>query len=282
MKLKDIYIRDPFILKENGKYYMYGTTDSTAWAGPAEGFKVYVSSDLENFEEKVIFSANKDFWSNENYWAPECHKIDGKFYLFASFYAEGSMRRSQILVCDTPDGTFKPLNTPLTPADWNSLDATYFEDGGKRYTVFCHEWTQIKNGEICVAELDENLQIKGEIKSLFKATDAPWVRMLDVGTDNYVTDGPFLRRMTNGKILMLWSSFGDYGYAMGMAVADKIDGEWTHIETPLINKNGGHGMIFEDYNGKLFTVYHHPNNPHMSERAHFEEVIEKDGILVIK
>ena len=282
MKLKDIYIRDPFILKENGKYYMYGTTDPTAWEGAAGGFKVYVSEDLEDFQEKVIFSATEDFWSNENFWAPECHKIGDKFYLFATFYRRGMMRRSQILVCDTPDGTFVPLNEPLTPADWNSLDATYFQDGDKKYTIFCHEWTQIKNGEICLAELDDNLQIKGEIKTLFKATDAPWVRMLDVGENNYVTDGPYLRKMSNGKILMLWSSFGEEGYAMGMAVADKIDGEWKHIEKPIITKNGGHGMIFEDYQGKLFIVYHQPNQPHMLERAHLEEVVEKDGILVIK
>ena len=106
--------------------------------------------------------------------------------------------------------------------------------------------------------------------------------MLDVGENNYVTDGPYLSKMSNGKILMLWSSFGDDGYAMGMAVADKIDGEWKHIEKPIITKNGGHGMIFEDYQRKLFIVYHQPNQPHMLERAHLEEVVEKDGILVIK
>lgn len=280
MKLSDIYIRDPFILKENGKYYMYGTTDASAWGGKACGFKVYVSNDLVDFEEKVIFSSTDDFWADENYWAPECHKIGDKFYLFASFFKQGQNRRSQILVCDTPDGTFVPLNKPLTPEEWYSLDATYFEDCGKKYTIFCHEWLQIKDGTMVLAELDDNLEIKGEIKTLFNASSAKWVRPVQ-DDDKFVTDGPYLRRMKNGKILMLWSSVGEKGYAMGMATADKIEGPWKHIDKPLVTENGGHGMIFED-GDKLYIIYHMPNDPHMMERAHFQEVVEDCDILKIK
>ncbi len=280
MKLKDIYVRDPFILKENGKYYMYGTTDASAWGGKACGFKVYVSDDLVDFEEKIIFSVSDDFWADENFWAPECHKINGKFYLFATFFKQGKGRRSQVLVCDSPDGTFVPLNEPMTPKEWYSLDATYFEENGKKYTVFCHEWLQIKDGTMVLAELDDDLKIKGDMKVLFKASDAKWVRPVK-DDDKFVTDGPYLKRMKNGKLLMLWSSTGEHGYAMGMSVADNIEGPWKHIEQPLITSNGGHGMIFED-KGKSYIVYHMPNDPHMQERAHFQEVYEDGDILRIK
>ena len=280
MKLKDIYIRDPFILKENDTYYMYGTTDATAWGGKACGFKVYVSKDLVDFEEKVIFTASDKFWANENFWAPECFKINGKFYLFASFFKEGQNRRSQILVCDTPDGTFVPMENPLTPEEWYSLDATYFEWEGKKYTIFCHEWLQIKDGEMVLAELDVNFNIVGKPITLFKASQAKWVRPVQ-DNDKFVTDGPFLRKMSNGKLLMLWSSMGEKGYAMGMAIADDIKGPWKHIDEPLVSSDGGHGMIFEDKD-KLYVIYHMPNNPHMEERAHFREVVEVDGILKIK
>ena len=77
---------------------------------------------------------------------------------------------------------------------------------------------------------------------------------------------------------MLWSSHGKDGYAMGMAVADKLDGVWRHIEKPLISTNGGHGMIFEK-DGKLFASYHMPNDPHMQERAHFVEIEEDENGL---
>lgn len=274
LKLKDIYIRDPFVLVDGGKYYLYGTTDAQIWKGRADGFKAYVSEDLENFEEYVIFENSDDFWANEQFWAPEVYKYNGKYYLFAAFSKGDNVRRCQILSSDSPLGPFVPYGGLLFPNETSNLDATFFVENGKRYTVFCREWTDIKVGEICLAELDEDLKVVGEIKTLFKANDAPWV--FDIGPGLYYTDGPFIRKNSKGQYVMLWSSNGKDGYAMGMAIADKLDGEWKHIEEPLISPKGGHGMIFED-RGKLFVTYHMPNNPHMLERAHFAEIEEDEN-----
>ncbi len=49
MKREDINIRDPYVLVDEGKYYLYGTRSETCW-GEAFGFDCYVSDDLENFE----------------------------------------------------------------------------------------------------------------------------------------------------------------------------------------------------------------------------------------
>ena len=54
LKRSDIRIRDPFILtdKENGCYYMYGTTALLKGTIRAlNSFAVYKSYDLENFEQ---------------------------------------------------------------------------------------------------------------------------------------------------------------------------------------------------------------------------------------
>ena len=125
MKLNEINLRDPYILTENGVCYLYGTTGgSSSWSGKAQGFDVYVSEDGENFIKKPVFRPNPSFWSDENYWAPEVHKIGGKFFMFASFFRKGEHRKSHILVCDTPDGTFIPLPAPLTPENWDCLEKT--------------------------------------------------------------------------------------------------------------------------------------------------------------
>ena len=128
LKKEEIRIRDPFILtdKENHCYYMYGTTDlepDTLHTGCS--FSVYKTSDLEHFEEpKVIFDGT-NFWATQDYWAPEVHKYNGKYYLFASFKHPERCRGTQILVCDTPDGRFAPISdAPATPADWECLDGT--------------------------------------------------------------------------------------------------------------------------------------------------------------
>ena len=149
MKINEIFMRDPFLYVEDGVGYLIGTTDKTAWAGPATGFLGYKTTDLVNFEGPfVLFERDENFWANENFWAPELHKYNGKYYIVASFKKKGIHRASQMLVCDEPFGTYKPLDKPFTPSEWECLDATLYEENGKLYTVFCHEWTQIKNGEI--------------------------------------------------------------------------------------------------------------------------------------
>ena len=73
MKAHDINIRDPFILLDGGKYYMYGTRGATAWS-EADGFDVFVSADLENWEGPfVCFHNDGSFWATRDYWAPEVH-----------------------------------------------------------------------------------------------------------------------------------------------------------------------------------------------------------------
>ena len=50
MNIRDIQIRDPFVYVEDGKYYLYGSTDHDIWKGAGHGFNCYVSRDLEEFK----------------------------------------------------------------------------------------------------------------------------------------------------------------------------------------------------------------------------------------
>ncbi|MBO5695461.1 MAG: family 43 glycosylhydrolase [Lentisphaeria bacterium] len=95
--------------------------------------------------------------------------------------------------------------------------------------------------------------------TLFHGSDAP--RIQPWAETNYVTDGPFLYQ-ENGKLMMLWSSFGAGGYTMGVAesATGKVTGPWIQHEKPLCDTDGGHGMVFHDLNGKRFYVVHTPNS----------------------
>ena len=285
VNIKDIYIRDPFIYVEDDVAYLVGTTDESAWGGPAKSFLGYKTKDLINFEGPfVLFEANKDFWADENYWAPELHKVDGKYLLVASFYKQGLTRRSQILISDSPMGRYIPVKTPFTPEEWMSLDATLWKEDGKLYTVFCHEWLQTIDGEMILGELSEDYcSLKGEPIKLFNASDAPWSRLHhDFASKGYITDGPFIYQMQNGNLAMLWSSFGAEGYACGVCYSSNgIKGPWRHQKEPIFKKDGGHAMIFS-FKGKMYISLHCPNAPHMMERPHFYEIMEKDDCLQIK
>lgn len=68
MKNTEINIRDPFVLAENGTYYMYGTRAATCWMA-ATGFDCYVSEDMENWDGPYeVFRKPEDFWADMNCW----------------------------------------------------------------------------------------------------------------------------------------------------------------------------------------------------------------------
>ena len=110
----------------------------------------------------------------------------------------------------------------------------------------------------------------GEPVVLFHASAPRWVRPVRAKTE-FVTDGPFLYRTGTGELLMLWSSFGDKGYAETAArsASGKLSGPWIQEEEPLMPENGGHGMLFRTFDGKLNLVLHAPNAPNGAERAHY-------------
>ena len=289
MKLNEINIRDPFFLPYDGKYYMYGSRVGvtpeypTHW-GKQHGFDVYISEDLENWSApKAIFERSDDFWGQEEFWAPEVHLYRGKFYLFATFNASGKCRGTHILVCDRPDGTFTPVSpSPATPADWECLDGTlYVDNAGKPHIVFCHEWLQIGNGTVCEAELSEDLTHPvSEPRLLWRASDFAHVASVKKDRDAYVTDGPFLYRCKSGTLLCIWSSFNKNGYVELISRSDNgdINGNWTVDVSPLSAENGGHGMIFRDFAGKLYFTMHKPNKTTL-ERPVILPLTEVDGSL---
>lgn len=273
MKKSDINIRDPFVLAEDGKFYMYGTRAEN-FGCKAEGFDVYISDDLENWSNPVeCFDSTKYDLNNEVNWAPEVHKYNGKYYMFATFTMDNGNRGTAVLVSDSPEGPFVPHSDgAVTPKDWMSLDGTlYVSKENKPYIVFCHEHVQIFDGTICYAELTQDLKaIKGEIRTLFSASEPSWADDFEEGK-HFITDGPFLFRTKSGELLMLWSTFikGNYSECLVRFKDGELNGNFEHLE-PLIKDDGGHGMIFTA-GDDLYLTYHTPNRT-LFERPDFKKL----------
>jgi beta-xylosidase len=283
MRSSDIRIRDPFIVRDGNYYYLFGTTDKNCWNGKAQGFDMYKSGgDLEKFDGPFpAFRPPSGFWSDTHFWAPEVYRYRDDWFMFASFLVTGGRRGTAVLKSrDGVEGPYKPWSDgPVTPKEWECLDGTlYVDKDGKPWMVFCHEWVQIEDGEICLISLSEDLRIAvGEAVCLFRASDAPWVAPIkEESKTSYVTDGPYIYTAENGSLLMLWSSFGfDGNYCMGLAVSESgcISGPWRQQNEPLYSSDGGHGMLFKTSEGKLYLTLHQPNTS-PNERPIFIEMKE--------
>lgn len=285
------HLRDPFVLARpaEGRYYLFGSTDKDIWRGPGTGFDVYVGKDLESWEGPFsAFRPEPGFWGVENFWAPEVHEYRGAFYMFASFKAPGRCRATQILRAENPAGPYRVHSPePVTPADWECLDGSFFlDDSGSPWIVFCHEWVQVVDGEICVQRLSGDLtRALGEPRLLFRASEASWPRPPrrrdgSMNPLSRVTDGPFVHRLRSGGLFMLWSSIAKKGYAMGSAYSKgSLFGPWSQAEEPIVDADGGHGMLFRGFDGTLYLTYHSPNDT-PNERFHFQAVIESGNGLM--
>lgn len=285
MKCSEILLRDPFVLPYRGTYYLYGTRSETAFAGEAFGFDVYQSADLIEWSKpKEIFTRPEGFWATMNYWAPEVHVYRDAFYLFATF-SDGPRQGTAILRADSPEGPFVPWSDgTITPRDWRCLDGTlYIANDGTPYMVFCHEWMQVRDGQILAIRLSEDLKAPlGEPKLLFTATQGkPAIRPFLFW--NYVTDGPFFFRTEDGRLHLLWSSYGRrnaYVQALAHSDNDEITGHWTVDRELLYTKDGGHGMIFRTFDGQCMLTLHSPNRK-KSEHPIFIPIRYENGKLSV-
>jgi arabinan endo-1,5-alpha-L-arabinosidase len=283
----DIHIRDAFVLPimAEKRYYLYGTTGSQAWTESALGIDYYTSPDLQSWEGPFpAFRSPTSFWADRNFWAPEVHVYRRRYYLFASFKAQGVCRGTQILAADGPQGPFLPISDgPVTPRDWECLDGTLFVDASDQsWIIFCHEWVQVGDGEICALRLRDDLESAIEQPHLlFRASEAPWAQEINSkGRKGYVTDGPWLHRLANGELIMLWSSFSMGGYTVGVArsASGEILGPWQQVPEPLYAGDGGHCMVFRTFDEQLWMAFHRPNQS-PDERPQFVP-LEENGSSV--
>lgn len=280
LEIGNIRIRDPFILAEpdTGRYYMYGNMSNRQRG--AKGWECHQSVDLQRWSKPTrVFTPPENFWADRDFWAPEVHRYRGKYYLFGTLSAENAKRGTQIFVADRPTGPFTPhSDRAATPHDWMALDGTLCVEDGQPWMVFCHEWVQIGDGAMNAVRLADDLSAPiGKPIELFRASDAPWCRPIRKGS--YVTDGPCLHKARNGHLLMLWSSFGEGGYTVGIArsASGSVEGPWRQDAEPLF-QGGGHCMLFRTFEGQLTLALHGPNrSPH--ERAKLFRVEEREESL---
>jgi hypothetical protein len=290
--VRDIRISDPFILADptSRKYYTYARNfNPDRFPDQKEGGTFYAleSEDLIHWSEPKLVFERGDFWADLDYWAPECHLWKGRYYLISSFRAKGTYRRCQCLVSDSPLGPFEPIRQePVTPKGWHCLDGTlYIDREGKPWMVFCHEWLQVFDGQIAAVPLSDDLgEAIGPPAVLFRASEAPWRDSLigKNGGGGFVTDGPFLHRMGNGTLIMLWSNFTPLGYATGYAksASGELKGPWIQQKDPLYAHDGAHSMLFRTFGGQLMMSLHCPNI-HSLKRILLFEMEEKNGDLHI-
>ena len=251
---------DPFVLLDDGVYYLYSTNDG------ANGYIVYTSTDLINWQARG-YAMKKNGAAQGSFWAPEVIREGDTYYMVYT-----SKERIGIAVSDSPLGPFIDKSGSLF-SDGKIIDGHFFrDDDGKVYLYFVsiQGWTH--NGytatsyqNVWVGEFDlESCKFVGDVKMLLTAEDVQ--KGTAVGID---AEGPEV--VKHGNTYYLTYSSPGYGspiYAVGCATSESPFGPFEKKGTVLITADpdrtdpqnnlygvGHHGFV-KAPDGGLAVVYH--------------------------
>ncbi len=287
-------LRDPFMLLDNGVYYLYGTgVNHTDWNGTVWDCYVNDSGSLSGEwkrTEKLVYEIPQN--AEKQFWAPEVHKYNGSYYMLSTYFSSATEHRGcSVLKAPSPIGPFVEISDGhVTPHELDCIDATlYIDENNQPWLIFVHEWTCTDDniGRMAAAKLSDDLsKLISEPTQLFRADSPSW-------TNARVTDGCFMYTTKQNELLMIWSNFTDNGdYCVAIAKSDngKVDGNWIQQDSLLFTKekgdgnDGGHGMIFKSIEGELYLCCHSPNvpNDNSRERTVLLPITEENGTLIIK
>lgn len=272
-------LRDPCVLKANNRYYVFGTD----WQGY---YSASQSLDGRWIKLEQVVEVPAD--SDGDHWAPEVYEYKGVYYMFTTYKSKETGRRGcAIFRSDKPCGPYKlHSDGHVTPKEWDAIDGSlYVDKDGQPWMVFVHEWVSTDDnvGRMACAKLSQDLKaFISEPVELFRADDAPWAAW-------DITDGCWVYRCQDDSLLMIWSNWDKDGYCIGVAksASGEVTGPWEQMEERLFSKeslgdfDGGHGMIFTDYDGKLWLSLHSPNDGDVGiPRPLFIPIKEENNWLV--
>ncbi|WP_237390458.1 glycoside hydrolase family 43 protein [Fulvivirga sediminis] len=258
---------DPWVFKDtDGKYYLIATV-------PEYDRIVIRRADsingLKTATEKVVWTKHKTGVMGHHIWAPELHKIKGKWYIyFAAGEAEQIWNiRMWVLSndADNPlEGEWKEEGQIETQRSSFSLDATTFEHKGKRYMIWAQDVLEGRNGTgLVMSEMKNPTTLKGPEVTL-TTPEYSWE------TIKYnVNEGPAVIERGDKLFVTYSASATNENYCMGMlwidADADLLDAaNWHKSPGPVFYSNEevkrygpGHNSFVVAEDGKTTVMIYH-------------------------
>lgn len=295
---------DPFIMRaSDGMYYLYCTTeDSTGLHGT--GFPVRASRNLRDWTDcGVALSRENARWGADNFWAPECYEIGGRYYLFYSAdwkeNPTGALEnfRIGVAVSDTPAGPFEDLSDrPLFDPGYPVIDANLLIDGGRFYLYYSrccyeHRVDGLEESWIYGVELMPDFSgVIGEPVLLLRPCQG-WEGRSAAATGRRWNEGSFIMKH-EGKYILTYSGnfFAGPDYAVGYAVGDAPLGPFAKAEeNPILERYGsvtgtGHSCMLRSPEGELLICYHGRTQETGNDRIGFisPAAVTADHRLVVR
>jgi hypothetical protein len=271
-------VRDPCIIHEGDTYYLVFTMWPFAGRqeghlnqpnqGGSPGIRMYSSKDLKNWKEEGWLVKSDELPEDSPYknrfWAPEIHKICGRFYLI--FTADnwikeeynpagtwGTAGYAFVGVADKITGPYRNI----TYIDGGACDTSLFEDtNGRTYAV-------IPAYNVYVQQIDLSRIDEGRVNLVGPRILVVQCENDDIGLKDKpdYLEGPWMFHQ-EGRYFLAYA--GPYreatnpperqGYWSGIAYADNIMGPWKKDPRGQVFY-GGHMAVFNGPDDRFWFSY---------------------------
>ncbi|MDX8051762.1 family 43 glycosylhydrolase [Lentzea sp. BCCO 10_0798] len=231
---------DPFITPPtDGMYYLTGSVpeyDRVVIRGAS------TLDGLSAARERTIWRRPASGRMGGYIWAPELHRIDGKWYVYFAAGDKDEPFRIRTYVLESPnadprEGGWVLRGQMETAWDTFTLDATTFAHRGKRYFLWAQSEPGIAtNTNLYIAEMASPLALKTAPVRIATPTLSWEVQGFKVN------EGPAVL-VRNGRVFVTFSaSATDARYCMGLLTADEnanlLDARsWTKSPNPVFTTN---------------------------------------------
>lgn len=248
----DVLLADPFVLLDDGTYYLYATSS------PA-GYRVWTSPDLVNWRLRGhAFRKTGRSFGQRHFWAPEVVKHRGAYYLVYSARGRRKSLRLCLAKADSPLGPFEDVAAPWCDVGKAMIDAHVFVDAdGTPYLYYSLDCSENRVSEIWAMKLRDDLMAPAG-KPVFCARPSQrW-------EGPKWNEAPIVLRHEDTYYLMYSGNFyGSRAYAVGYATSSRPLGTWRKFDgNPILKwKKGvsgpGHHCVVPSPDGReRFIVYH--------------------------
>ena len=270
-------VRDPCIIREGDTYYLVYTvfpfrnreekhlTDPDQGSSP--GIRLHTSRDLQTwtFDRWLVKSSElpENCPYKHRFWAPEIHKMGGKFYLI--FTADNWLKNEYnpagrwgtagyafVGVADKITGPYEHI----TYIPGGACDTSLFEDtDGKTYAI-------IPRGNVDIQQIDLTQLANDKVRLLDKPKMVVSCDNADINLAaraEYL-EGPWLIKQGGGYILFCAGPYSEKkfpdqkGYWVVCAYADNIAGPWKKDPRGQVFL-GGHIAVFTGPDGRNWFSY---------------------------
>lgn len=257
---------DPWVFKsDDGMYYLIATVPEYDRIVIR---KANTINGLKDAKETEVWHKHDKGAMSYHIWAPELHRIDGKWYIyFAAGEAEDIWKIRMWVLSNPSDdpmkGEWKEEGQIKTQRESFSLDATTFEHNGKRYLIWAQNVRQGDNTALVISEMKNPTTLTGP-EVVITEPQFDWERV-----KYHVNEGPAVIQR-NGKIFVTYSaSATNHNYCMGLLWidedADLLDASnWCKSPGPVFFTNEdvkrygpGHNSFTTSEDGKKVVMIYH-------------------------